>query len=103
MRYLISFILAVLILSDTPALHSDKPNIVLIMADDMGYEALSVNGSQSCKSPNLDKLANKGIRFTNCFSNPISMYNFAIKFVKMSTIIIYQMNVSIFNCISNFC
>ena len=71
MRYLISFILAVLILSDTPALPSDKPNIVLIMADDMGYEALSVNGSQSCKSPNLDKLANKGIRFTNCFSNPI--------------------------------
>ncbi|MEO2016606.1 MAG: sulfatase-like hydrolase/transferase, partial [Fuerstiella sp.] len=48
-----------------------KPNIVLIMADDMGYEALSVNGSESCKSPNLDKLAAQGVRFTNCFSNPI--------------------------------
>jgi arylsulfatase A len=50
---------------------SDKTNIVLIMADDMGYEALSVNGSESCKSPNLDKLAAEGIRFTNGFSNPI--------------------------------
>jgi arylsulfatase A len=41
------------------------------MADDMGYEALSVNGSESCKSPNLDTLATQGLRFTNCFSNPI--------------------------------
>jgi len=50
---------------------SDRPNIVLIMADDMGYEALSVNGSESCKSPNLDKLSEQGIRFTNCFANPL--------------------------------
>lgn len=47
------------------------PNIVLIMADDMGYETLSSNGSESCKSPNLDRLAAEGIRFINCFSNPI--------------------------------
>ena len=37
----------------------------------MGYEALSVNGSESCKSPNLDKLAAQGVRFSNCFANPI--------------------------------
>ena len=48
-----------------------KPNIVMIMADDMGYEALAVNGSQSCKSPNLDKLAASGVRFTNCFAQPL--------------------------------
>jgi arylsulfatase A len=48
-----------------------QPNVILIMADDMGYEALSSNGSESCKSPNLDKLGKGGIRFTNCFSNPI--------------------------------
>ena len=48
----------------------NRPNIILIMADDMGYEALSSNGSESCKSPNLDKLAAEGLRFTNCFSNP---------------------------------
>ena len=48
-----------------------RPNVVLIMADDMGYEALSANGSESCKTPNLDKLAAGGIRFTNCFANPL--------------------------------
>ena len=48
-----------------------RPNIVLIMADDMGFESLSVNGSESCKSPNLDKLAAEGVRFSNCFANPI--------------------------------
>jgi arylsulfatase A len=50
---------------------ASRPNVVLIMADDMGYEALSVNGSESCKSPNLDKLASQGVRFTNCFANPL--------------------------------
>lgn len=52
-------------------LKDEQPNIILIMADDMGYEALSSNGSESCQSPNLDKLAQEGIRFTNCFANPI--------------------------------
>ena len=64
-------ILAGLLLGGFPAQANDQPNIILIMADDMGYEALSSNGSESCKSPNLDKLAAKGVRFTNCFSNPI--------------------------------
>ena len=64
-------ILAGLLLGAFTAQANDQPNIILIMADDMGYEALSSNGSESCKSPNLDKLAAKGVRFTNCFSNPI--------------------------------
>ena len=63
--------LAALLLGAFTAQANDQPNIILIMADDMGYEALSSNGSESCKSPNLDKLAAKGVRFTNCFSNPI--------------------------------
>ena len=64
-------ILAGLLLGAFTAQANDQPNIILIMADDMGYEALSSNGSESCKSPNLDKLAAKGVHFTNCFSNPI--------------------------------
>ena len=51
--------------------HKQKPNIILIMADDMGYECLSCNGSTSYDTPNLDKLANNGVRFTNCFSTPL--------------------------------
>ena len=64
-------ILVGLLLGAFTAQANDRPNIILIMADDMGYEALSSNGSESCKSPNLDTLAAKGVRFTNCFSNPI--------------------------------
>jgi len=48
-----------------------KPNIILIMADDLGYECLSCNGSTSYQTPNLDILATKGVRFTNCFSMPL--------------------------------
>ena len=62
----------ILLLFGVPTSHAEeRPNVILIMADDMGYEALSSNGSESCKSPNLDNLAKRGVRFTNCFSNPI--------------------------------
>jgi len=51
--------------------HGSAPNIVLIMADDMGYECVSANGSTTYKTPHIDKLAAQGIRFTNCHSQPI--------------------------------
>lgn len=47
------------------------PNVILIMADDMGYECLAANGSETYKTPRLDKLARQGMRFTHCFSQPI--------------------------------
>ena len=48
-----------------------RPNVILIMADDMGYECLGSNGSLSYKTPVLDGLAAKGLRFTNCYSQPL--------------------------------
>ncbi|MEQ9289185.1 MAG: sulfatase-like hydrolase/transferase [Cyclobacteriaceae bacterium] len=48
-----------------------RPNIILIMADDMGFECLGVNGSLSYKTPVLDKLATEGMRFTRCISQPV--------------------------------
>ncbi len=48
-----------------------RPNIILIMADDMGYEALGCNGGLSYKTPVLDRLASEGIRFTNCYSQSL--------------------------------
>jgi arylsulfatase A len=47
------------------------PNIVLIMADDMGYECLGCNGSTEYLTPNLDRLAAEGIRFEHCYSQPL--------------------------------
>jgi len=50
---------------------SAKPNIIVIMADDLGYECIGVNGCEDYKTPVLDGLASEGMRFTQCFSNPI--------------------------------
>jgi arylsulfatase A len=47
------------------------PNIVLIMADDMGYECLGCYGSTEYQTPNLDRLAAEGIRFEHCYSQPL--------------------------------
>ncbi|MGX1928361.1 sulfatase-like hydrolase/transferase [Flagellimonas sp. 2504JD4-2] len=48
-----------------------RPNIILIMADDLGYETLGVYGSDSYKTPHLDRLANEGMRFEHCYSTPL--------------------------------
>ncbi len=55
-------------MGDTPI---RRPNIVLIMSDDLGYEALSCNGSTSYKTPVLDKLAETGMRFENAHVMPL--------------------------------
>src|SRR3954454_1092691 len=47
------------------------PNIILIMADDLGYETLGCNGGESYKTPNLDKLAATGVRFDRCQVQPV--------------------------------
>lgn len=48
-----------------------KPNVLLILADDLGVECLSSYGGTSHKTPNLDRLAKEGMRFTHCFANPL--------------------------------
>jgi len=50
---------------------ADKPNIILIMADDLGYECLGCYGSTSYKTPVLDELAGGGMRFEHCYSQPL--------------------------------
>ncbi len=48
-----------------------KPNVILIMADDLGYEALSTYGSADYKTPVLDELAATGMKFNHCYSQPL--------------------------------
>jgi len=48
-----------------------QPNIVLIMADDLGYECIGANGGTSYKTPVLDKLAAEGMRFEHGYSQPL--------------------------------
>lgn len=57
----------------TPLLVAEepRPNLVLIMADDFGYECVTANGGQSYQTPNLDRLAATGMRFENCYVQPL--------------------------------
>ncbi len=48
-----------------------KPNIVLIMADDLGYECIGANGGESYQTPVLDELAANGVRFEHVYAQPL--------------------------------
>ena len=63
--------LASLVYSGFPsaALAEQRPNIVLIYADDIGYGDFSAYGATSVKTPNVDRLAKQGIRFTNGYAS----------------------------------
>ncbi|MDA7921119.1 sulfatase-like hydrolase/transferase [Verrucomicrobiales bacterium] len=67
MKRLSIFLLALLTLSPL-ALRADSPNIVFIVADDMGYADISSFGSPDVKTPNIDQLAADGVRFTNIYA-----------------------------------
>ena len=44
------------------------PNLIFIMVDDMGYHDLGCYGSKTILTPNLDRMAKEGMRFTDCYS-----------------------------------
>ena len=46
-----------------------KPNIVYIMADDLGYADLSCYGRREYKTPNIDSIARHGVRFLQAYAN----------------------------------
>ncbi len=51
---------------------ADKPlNLILILADDLGYETIGANGGTSYQTPNLDRMAASGMRFDFCYAQPL--------------------------------
>ncbi len=49
-----------------------KPNVVFILADDLGYAEVGCYDQKKIKTPNIDKLAAEGMRFTQAYSgNPV--------------------------------
>ena len=50
------------------AIAADRPNIIVIMADDMGYADAGFTGATDIKTPHLDRLAAGGIRFTQAYA-----------------------------------
>ncbi len=53
------------------AAESDKPNIIFILADDVGCEPLGCYGGTSYPTPNIDRLAENGTKFRHCYSMPV--------------------------------
>jgi arylsulfatase A len=49
----------------------ERPNIVLIMADDLGFETIGCYGAKDYKTPHIDALAAKGVRFNHCYAQPL--------------------------------
>lgn len=52
-------------LAQTRGTTTDKPNVIIILADDLGYGDLECYGAKNVQTPNINKLAQSGIRFTN--------------------------------------
>ncbi|HEY2727134.1 MAG TPA: sulfatase-like hydrolase/transferase, partial [Parafilimonas sp.] len=50
---------------------NQKPNIIFILGDDIGYNTLTVNGGRSYETPNLDSMARNGMNFTQCQASPM--------------------------------
>jgi len=48
---------------------ADRPNVLLIVADNLGYGDLSCYGCRDISTPNIDRLASQGVRFTNYYAN----------------------------------
>ena len=70
MKHLIT-VLALFALLCGQALAAEMPNIIFILADDLGIDNLSCYGSDKHKTPNIDKLAASGTRFETCYAAPV--------------------------------
>ncbi|WP_440874267.1 sulfatase-like hydrolase/transferase [Thalassotalea sp. PLHSN55] len=69
-KFLLSLAMTTLYLS-LPVFAQQKPNIVLIMTDDVSWEAFESYGSTEYLTPNLSQLAAKGVQFQHAYSTPI--------------------------------
>jgi arylsulfatase A len=69
----IFFILIPILLGSSSKLTAQLtgPNVILIMADDLGFECIGANGGTSYETPGIDRLALSGMRFENCHSQPL--------------------------------
>ena len=67
----LAFLALVLSVSSMSFADSAKPNIVFILADDVGCEPLGCYGGTSYPTPNIDRLAETGMKFRHCYSMPV--------------------------------
>ncbi len=66
--FILAFLLIGISACKNKILKSRPPNIILILADDLGYGDLSCYGQTHFSTPNIDKLAKEGMRFTQSYA-----------------------------------
>jgi arylsulfatase A len=71
LRFFLTLSVVLFALSGSVLFAKERPNVILILADDFGYECVRANGGESYNTPNLDQLAKTGIRFTSCHVQPL--------------------------------
>ena len=62
-------ILTTQLVVDSGRADADRPNILVILADDLGYSDLTCCGSQDMRTPNIDRLFARGMKFENFYAN----------------------------------
>jgi arylsulfatase A-like enzyme/6-phosphogluconolactonase (cycloisomerase 2 family) len=65
------FVLMALASSQAASFATERPNVILIMADDIGVEGIGSYGGMSYETPAIDRLATQGIRFTHAYAQPL--------------------------------
>jgi arylsulfatase A len=68
---LIHIFLSMLLLTNASIAQVKKPNIIFILADDLGIDGVGAYGADFFKTPIIDKLAKEGIRYTNAYTVPL--------------------------------
>jgi len=66
-----SFLLGLTFLTLSVAAQNKKPNIIFVLADDLGIDGVSSYGADLFKTPQIDQLAKNGIRYTNAYTAPL--------------------------------
>lgn len=69
MKKFVSLFASILLVSVVPSFAEDRPNVLFIMVDDLGYGDLSCYGAPDLKTPHIDKLFASGIRFDQFYAN----------------------------------
>ena len=68
LHLILSFVIFYSISCESPNKNFDNPNIIYILADDLGYGELGVYGQKIIETPNIDALAKKGLLFTDHYT-----------------------------------
>jgi arylsulfatase A-like enzyme len=68
MRYLVSLLSTLSLLVSAEVRGAERPNLIWIMADDLGYGELGSYGQKVIQTPNLDRMAREGMRFTQFYA-----------------------------------